>query len=62
VGFEIGDTIADYENPEALKSLQLMSLQWACCLRLMILLSLVKKEIVTSRHIRDRLTKELEKI
>jgi GTP-binding protein len=27
VGFEIGDTIADYENPEALKSLQLMSLQ-----------------------------------
>jgi predicted membrane GTPase involved in stress response len=27
----------------------------------MILLSLVKKESSTSRHIRDRLTKELEK-
>jgi hypothetical protein len=27
LGFEIGDTIADFENPEALKQLLLMSQQ-----------------------------------
>jgi GTP-binding protein len=26
-GFEIGDTIADFENPEGLKTIDMMSLQ-----------------------------------
>jgi GTP-binding protein len=60
-GFEIGDTIADFENPEGLQTITIdeptMSMLFT-----MILLSLVKKgKFVTSRHIRDRLTKELEK-
>jgi GTP-binding protein len=61
-GFEIGDTIADYENPEALKSIAIeptMSMLFTINDS-----PFFGKEgkFVTSRHIRDRLTKELEKI
>ena len=61
-GFEIGDTIADIENPEALPSIAIdeptMSMLFTIndspfCGQ--------EGKLVTSRHIRDRLNKELEK-
>lgn len=60
--FEIGDTIADFENPEALKSIAVdeptMSMLFTINNS-----PLFGKEgkFVTSRHLRDRLYKEIEK-
>ncbi|HMR46964.1 MAG TPA: translational GTPase TypA [Bacteroidia bacterium] len=60
--FEIGDTIADFENPEALKSIAVdeptMSMLFTINNS-----PLFGKEgkFVTSRHLRDRLYKETEK-
>ena len=61
-GFEIGDTIADIENPEALPSIAIDE-------PTMSMLFTINDspfygqegKLVTSRHIRDRLNKELEK-
>ena len=61
-GFEIGDTIADFENPEAL---QTIAIDEPTMSRLFTINDspFFGKEgkFVTSRHIRERLTKELEK-
>ncbi|MFN8255139.1 MAG: translational GTPase TypA [Bacteroidales bacterium] len=61
-GFEIGDTIADFENPEALDPISIDEPTMS------MLFSINDSpffgqdgKFVTSRHIRDRLTKELEK-
>lgn len=61
-GFEIGDTIADFENPQGLKSIAIDE-------PTMSMLFTINDspffgrdgKFVTSRHIKDRLTKELEK-
>src|SRR5690554_3284171 len=61
-GFEIGDTVADYENPEALPTINVDE-------PTMSMLFTINDspffgsegKFVTSRHIKDRLTKELEK-
>ncbi len=61
-GFDIGDTIADYENPEGLKTIAIDE-------PTMSMLFTINDspffgqdgKFVTSRHIKDRLTKELEK-
>src|SRR5690606_13523369 len=61
-GFNIGDTIADFENPEALPSISIdeptMNMQFSINNS-----PFFGKEgkFVTSRNLRDRLTKELEK-
>ena len=61
-GFEIGDTIADYENPEALTPIAIdeptMSMLWTSDNY-----PYFGKDgkYVTSRHIKERLDKELEK-
>ncbi len=61
-GFQIGETIADIENPEALEVISIdeptMNMQFSINNS-----PFFGKEgkFVTSRHIRDRLTKELEK-
>ncbi len=61
-GFNIGDTIADFENPEALPSIAIdeptMNMQFSINNS-----PFFGKEgkFVTSRNLRDRLTKELEK-
>ncbi|MCB0698776.1 MAG: translational GTPase TypA, partial [Chitinophagaceae bacterium] len=61
-GFQIGETIADAENPEALEVITIdeptMNMQFSINNS-----PFFGKEgkFVTSRHIRDRLTKELEK-
>lgn len=61
-GFQIGETIADAENPEALEVISIdeptMNMQFSINNS-----PFFGKEgkFVTSRHIRDRLTKELEK-
>jgi GTP-binding protein len=62
-GFEIGDTIADYENPEALKSIAIDEPTMSMLFTINDSPFFGKEgKFVTSRHIRDRLTKELEKI
>jgi GTP-binding protein len=61
-GFEIGDTVADLENPEALKTIAIDE-------PTMSMLFTINDspffgqdgKFVTSRHIKDRLAKELEK-
>ncbi|CAM4145579.1 translational GTPase TypA [Gillisia limnaea] len=61
-GFEIGDTVADIENPEGLKTIAIDE-------PTMSMLFTINDspffgqdgKFVTSRHIKDRLTKELEK-
>lgn len=61
-GFQIGETIADFENPEPLEVISIdeptMNMQFSINNS-----PFFGKEgkFVTSRHIRDRLTKELEK-
>lgn len=61
-GFQIGETVADLENPEALEVISIdeptMNMQFSINNS-----PFFGKEgkFVTSRHIRDRLTKELEK-
>ncbi|MFD2908089.1 translational GTPase TypA [Flavobacterium ardleyense] len=61
-GFEIGDTIADYENPEALKTIDIDEPTMSMLFTINDSPFFGKEgKFVTSRHIRDRLTKELEK-
>lgn len=61
-GFDIGDTIADFENPEALEHIKIDE-PTMCMLFTINNSPFFGKEgkFVTSRHIRDRLFKELEK-
>ena len=61
-GFEIGDTVADFENPEGLKTIDIDE----PTLNMLFTINdspFFGKDgkFVTSRHIKDRLTKELEK-
>jgi GTP-binding protein len=61
-GFEIGDTIADYENPEGMAQISID--EPTMCMTFTINDSpFFGKEgkFVTSRHLKDRLEKELEK-
>jgi GTP-binding protein len=61
-GFEIGDTIADFENPEALKTITIDEPTMSMLFTINDSPFFGKEgKFVTSRHIRDRLTKELEK-
>ena len=61
-GFEIGDTIADYENPEGLKTIDIDEPTMSMLFTINDSPFFGKEgKFVTSRHIRDRLTKELEK-
>jgi GTP-binding protein len=61
-GFEIGDTIADFENPEALASIAIDEPTMSMLFTINDSPFFGKEgKFVTSRHIRDRLTKELEK-
>jgi GTP-binding protein len=61
-GFEIGDTIADFENPEALQSIAIDEPTMSMLFTINDSPFFGKEgKFVTSRHIKDRLTKELEK-
>jgi GTP-binding protein len=61
-GFEIGDTIADFENPEALQTISIDEPTMSMLFTINDSPFFGKEgKFVTSRHIRDRLTKELEK-
>ena len=61
-GFEIGDTIADIENPEALKTIAIDEPTMSMLFTINDSPFFGKDgKFVTSRHIKDRLNKELEK-
>ena len=61
-GFEIGDTISDIENPEGLKSISIDEPTMSMLFTINDSPFFGKDgKFVTSRHIKDRLTKELEK-
>ena len=61
-GFEIGDTIADLENPEALPRTEIDQPTMSMLFTINNSPFFGKEgKFVTSRHIRDRLFKELEK-
>ena len=61
-GFDIGDTVADIENPEALASISIDEPTMSMLFTINDSPFFGKEgKFVTSRHIKDRLTKELEK-
>ncbi len=61
-GFEIGDTVADLENPEGLKTIAIDEPTMSMLFTINDSPFFGKDgKFVTSRHIKDRLTKELEK-
>ncbi|WP_239057544.1 translational GTPase TypA [Dokdonia sp. Dokd-P16] len=61
-GFEIGDTIADFENPEGLATIDIDEPTMSMLFSINDSPFFGKDgKFVTSRHIKDRLTKELEK-
>lgn len=61
-GFEIGDTIADFENPEGLKATAIDEPTMNMLFTINNSPFFGKEgKLVTSRHLRDRLFKELEK-
>jgi len=60
--FEIGDTVADFENPEGLKTIAIDEPTMSMLFTINDSPFFGKDgKFVTSRHIKDRLTKELEK-
>jgi GTP-binding protein len=61
-GFEIGDTICDAENPEALKTIEIEEPTMSMLFTINNSPFFGKEgKFVTSRHLKDRLEKELEK-
>ena len=61
-GFEIGDTVADYDNPEGLKPISIDEPTMSMLFTINNSPFFGKDgKFVTSRHIKDRLDKELEK-
>ncbi|AEE20083.1 GTP-binding protein [Dokdonia sp. Hel_I_63] len=61
-GFEIGDTVADFENPEGLATIDIDEPTMSMLFSINDSPFFGKDgKFVTSRHIKDRLTKELEK-
>lgn len=61
-GFEIGDTVADFENPEALATITIDEPTMSMLFTINDSPFFGKEgKFVTSRHIKDRLNKELEK-
>ncbi|MGV7106913.1 translational GTPase TypA [Flavobacterium sp. U410] len=61
-GFDIGDTVADFENPEALQTIAIDEPTMSMLFTINDSPFFGKEgKFVTSRHIKDRLNKELEK-